>query len=120
MKKKYKYYVIPFVIIIAGFVFLNSKLEDKAKRDFHKFYSAAIAGRVTYLYGSTGGSYFRVNNSDQEYNILSIIDPGLNKNQTLSTAAEIGDSISKRSFADTLYLIKKEGSIYRYTFTKLK
>jgi len=67
------------------------------------------------VYGGSGGERFRLNNSEHEYIFESKMSY-LNNEYPFSEAAEIGDSVFKSSFSDTLTLIKKSGKIYKYTF----
>jgi hypothetical protein len=92
-----------------------SNARKSAIDEFHVFNSHTIAGRIIYLFSSVGGDRFRLDHSDQQYTFNSIT----HRDGTIFTAkADLGDSIYKKAFSDTLYLIKKDSTRYQFTFIK--
>lgn len=105
------------LIFITLYLILGFLWDRKGNRNLTIFISTSIEGRLTYVYGGSGGESFRVNNSRNTYNFLSNMNYW-NNYTPFSEAGKIGDSVFKPAFADTLLLIKKSGRIYKFTFKK--
>src|SRR6185437_6463213 len=116
MKNSNRILLILLVLIcVAGYMFMTSNADKSASNQFHVFNSHTIAGRITYLFSSVGGERFRINDSAQQYTFNSITHrDGIN----FTAAANLGDSVYKKAFSDTLYLIKKDSTTYQFTFIK--
>ncbi len=113
MSKKYPIYVVVF-IFIAYAIYVPISLNN-SKHDHEIFLSSRLAGKLKIVSGSSGGEVFILNNSNQRYLFYSKL-AYLNNYQSFAELAEIGDSIFKESFSDTLFLVKKSGKIYKFTF----
>jgi hypothetical protein len=88
------------------------------KRDFEKFNASELNGRLTYKYASKSGEKIRLDNQSTEYNFISDMT-AFNDYSQFYAVAGIGDSVSKKPFADTLYLKKtKTGQVIKFTFEK--
>jgi|SRR6185312_4929831 len=117
MKKRY----VLIGLGILFFVFLRitiSWYDRKTERELATFISDKIDGKITDVFGGTGGEGFRLSNSKNTYHFMSNNLYAFNHFVNFSLVAEIGDSVFKPSFADTLILKKKSGKIYRFTFKK--
>ncbi|HEX3935191.1 MAG TPA: hypothetical protein VHW43_10970 [Puia sp.] len=115
MDKNLKFLIYFAILFVIGFIFLAIGLNKKNNRDFQLFYSHTIAGRVTGKSASTGGERFRINDSSQVYRFQSIMS-ALNHYKTFTEVAYRGDSVYKKAFSDTLYLFKKDSTVYKFTF----
>jgi hypothetical protein len=105
------------IFFITFYLILFFLFDRKGEEDLSIFISTRIEGVIVYVHGGSGGESFKLDNSKKTYNFIS--NMGLLNNYTpFSEATEIGDSVFKPSFADTLVLIKKSGQIYRFTFKK--
>jgi hypothetical protein len=89
------------------------------KRDNEIFDSAKISGRLLEFSQSSGGERIRVNTSNLFYRFQTELDQRYNYKQ-FTDVAEIGDSVNKEPFSETLSLIKKSGQNYYFTFEKRK
>jgi len=113
MNKKYFIYVLGF-IFVAFAIYVPISLNN-SKQDHKTFLSSRLAGKLKIVSGSSGGEKFILNNSNQRYLFYSKL-AYLNNYKSFADLAEIGDSIFKESFSDTLFLVKKSGKIYKFTF----
>jgi len=113
MNKKYSIYAVG-IIFLAYAIYVPINLNN-SKKDHKIFLSSRLAGKLRIVSGSSGGEKFILNNSNQRYLFFSKL-AYLNNYQSFADIAEIGDSIYKESFSDTLLLLKKSGKIYKFTF----
>lgn len=117
MKKRY----VLIGLGILFFVFLRitiSWYDRKTERELATFISDKIEGKITYVFGGTGGEGFRLSNSKNTYHFIFNNLYAFNHFVNFSLVAKIGDSVFKPSFGDTLELIKKSGEVYKFTFKK--
>lgn len=107
MKAKYLIIVVLFVItyiISAELIFLK---REKELNESH------IRGIIEYLYSSRDGIKFRIENDPKGYRFYP--KSCKQSEKYFYDIAEIGDSVIKPSFSDTLILIKNKKK-YLYTF----
>ena len=103
------------LVCVTGYMLMISNARKSAIDDFHVFYSHTIAGRITYLFSSVGGDRFRLDHSDQQYTFNAITQ---RDGPIFIAKADLGDSIYKKAFSDTLYVIKKDSTTYQFAFIK--
>ena len=104
--KKQKMAILFLVIfLIVGGLASYMVGRSNFKSNFRTFNSARISGEIVYLYHTKGGERFRLKNSATNYNFVSVMN-ALNNFSQFSMVAEIGDSVYKSSFSDTLFLFK--------------
>ncbi|KYG81081.1 hypothetical protein EV198_2971 [Roseivirga ehrenbergii] len=104
-------------VLVIGAVFQSTYVKKKGKREFGYFYKTAIVGTISCgPSGSSAGTYFCVDDKRFNFNPYT---SNINKYKIFSYLAELGDSIYKPAYSDTLTLIK-EGEKYRYTFLKIE
>jgi|SRR5690242_9864285 len=113
MKNKYILVLIGLAFI-AYFTFIIFNIKSR-RQDLAIFLSAKLEGKVVYLYSSSGGERFSLDNSPRKF-IFWAHTGVLNDYHSFDKTAEIGDSIVKPAYSDTLLLIKKSGKRYEYTF----
>ena len=116
MKNSNRILLILLVLIcVIGYRFMISNADKNTINDYREFNSHTIAGRITSLFSSVGGERFRLDHSPEEYIFNSITR---RDGKSFTAAADLGDSIYKKAFSDTLYLIKKDSTTYQFTFIK--
>ena len=102
-----------FIGILAEFYFG----EKRDKKNFPIFDSASISGRLVNFYHNNCCEIFKVNNTDQSYTVITEMEKRYNYKQ-FTDVAEIGDSVNKVQFSETLSLLKKSGKNYYFTFKR--
>ena len=107
-----------FIGLIIFMVFHTINVKERGKKEFRQFYSSELDGVIVSMHASVGGVYFKLNNTNKEYNFVPLIGEE-NKNSTFYHTAEKGDRIVKPAYADTLTLIT-EDTVYKYTFEKFE
>src|SRR5690242_2563982 len=113
-QKKYMILIISIFFISFCCFFIWVKADNRKK--FRIFNMSAIEGRITNVIGSSRGASFTIEYNGTRYYFM----PNIGYNQVgFTRLAQIGDSISKHAFADTLFLFKRN-KIYKYTFKKVK
>ena len=88
------------------------------KKDFQIFYSSTLKGKIVHQ-GAAKRDILKLDNSEVEYRFTSNMS-WFNHYQTFSQTAKKGDSVYKAALSDTIYLVKANGSRYKFTFDKLK
>ena len=116
-----KFFLIFSIAIFACLmIWINIVLTNKQNKEFRYFDSCKLNGKITYLYSSTGGQRFRLDNSDREYWFISKATK-LSHFRIFSTEAALGDSIQKEPFSEFIILIKQENNTeYRFHIYKDK
>lgn len=104
-----------FVFIIAIHLMLGPCQETRAER-FEEFFSSNVSGRIIDIGGSSGFTYLRVSGDSITYEFLPHFS-GPDEKWFFREIADVGDSISKPAWTDTLYLYKIE-SVYWFTFAR--
>ncbi|WP_115375059.1 hypothetical protein [Adhaeribacter pallidiroseus] len=116
MTTKKKYIFIGIIFFLTYAVIAQLWGTEKGINDFSKFNKAEIKGKIEKkVYASASGT--RINIKEQEY-IFHPITNKENRNKIFSYIAEVGDSILKPAYSDTLILIKK-GRLLKYAFRKV-
>lgn len=86
------------------------------KRHFTTFYTAELEGEISHIKSGFQGVHFKLNNDSTEYFFQP--EPGpFNGHTSFASIAQVGDSVKKPYYADTLSFIKKK-KVYRYHFRK--
>ncbi|MBN8852123.1 MAG: hypothetical protein J0H07_09710 [Sphingobacteriales bacterium] len=115
LKRKEMVYI---VLLLAGsglWLYVNHLFNAAYKKDDHVFKSSALKGKIVRL-GSAKRDIVKLDNSNVEYRFNSEMS-WFNHYNTFSNVADIGDSVNKDAFADTIYLKKKNtGQIIKFTF----
>jgi hypothetical protein len=89
--------------------------EEKAFKDFN---AANLNGKIKYVTKVDPSEFFSLENKDWEYSFMSTPSSASN-NKTFSDVAEVGDSIIKPSYGDTLTLYKKDSKQYfKFSFVQ--
>ena len=88
------------------------------KKDFQTFYSSPLKGKIFRLQ-TVKPEVLELDNSNVEYRFTSQMT-WFNNNKTFSQTASMGDSVYKAAWSDTIYLKKADGTMYRFTFLKLR
>jgi hypothetical protein len=118
----HKHRIALFVIAILFILlcFFSSWCSKKVGHsDYIEFNSSVLKGRITYLYSSSGGERIKLNNSGKKFTFFSVMSK-VNNYSTFAEDAEIGDSVYKGAYSDTLYLFKSGSNRAKaYTFQKL-
>lgn len=118
-KKQNTIFTIIIVVLFIGLA-INSFFASNTyyKEKFIAFDSSLQEGVITRIEIQAHDDNFRLNTSEEYYIFSSIVDENLNKYKFFYRVAEVGDSISKKRFSDTLYLFKRNGEKYAWTFHK--
>jgi|SRR5450631_2875363 len=97
-------------------IFLKIYTEDEA--DFKIFNTANLRGKITHVVNVSPFDRFVLDNMNREYSFSSITDGSLNK-KSFGEIAEVGDSVIKPSYGDSLTLFnKKTGQYFRFGFER--
>jgi len=112
-----------FLLIVLAIVslylfghFSQVYTNNLAKTDFKNFNSSSIKGRLVEKGITHHTVSFRVDNDSKNYVFYPKINSS-NKSADFEYFSELGDSIIKPAFSDTLFLIKGN-KLYRYSFNK--
>jgi hypothetical protein len=105
------------VLTLAIFCWEYSEkyMDELVQNDYNFFYSSGILGTVEhvgYLNHKTG---LKINNISREFSFYPYMNIKLNDNTDFNGIATKGDSIIKKPYSDTLYLIH-ENQVYKYKF----
>jgi hypothetical protein len=117
---KYRKAQLVIVIIFIFVCFFSSWCSKKVGHiEYIEFNSTELKGRITYLTSIMGGQRIKLNNSARKFTFFSVMDKS-NNYRTFVQDAEIGDSVYKEAYSDTLYLIKSSTNKTKaYTFRKI-
>jgi len=117
MKTKNKYILGAIILFMTCAVVSQLLSRRNGREEFKIFNEANISGHIQEkVDGSVSGTRIKVNG--QVYYFLPTTGKE-NDNGIFSYTAEVGDSLFKQSFSDTLLLFKK-GKLLKYTFIHIK
>jgi hypothetical protein len=120
MKNKSLFYLllpmIPMGCVMITIVIAMVYLTPSFKVVFNHFNKTNFNGRITFLGTRYKGEWINIDGKNDTL-IFYPKRSKLNSNNDFKYFAELGDSIYKRSYSDTLFLIKN-GVVYKYTFDK--
>lgn len=110
------------IIIIIGILLLIffgvSYQNRKVRKEFNLFYSSQLSGKISAIQKNSRASNFMLDNNPNDFDFYPYTNKQLNNNEIFQYIAELGDSIFKPAYSDTLILIKK-GKKYMYKFQKM-
>ena len=117
MKKMFT--VIGLLILIGFLIFIGIRYQDKkVKREFDLFHSSTLSGKIIKIDKYSRGSNFILDDNPTEFAFYPYIDKSLNNGEIFQYVCQLGDSIYKPAYSDTLVLIKGD-KVYSYTFQKM-
>lgn len=116
MQKKLLFIWLLILLSVTIFYFIPSQ-DKKVKQEFDLFYSTRLSGKIVRTEEYSRGANFVLDNNPVEFTFYPYTDKHLNNGKIFQYIAEIGDSIYKPAYSDTLILIKNDRS-YSYTFKK--
>ena len=113
-----KVLLLTFIVVSLYLVghFGQVYTNNLAKTDFKNFNSSLIKGRLVEKGITHHTVSFMVDNDTKRYVFYPKINSS-NESADFEYFSELGDSIIKRAFSDTLFLLKGN-KLYRYTFDK--
>jgi|GEM_PF-1311085 len=114
MKKKYiiQFSIYSFIILAVTIHFLINRRYSKQR--FNDFYNSNIIGKLRYIKELKGSEIISVFGDEKEYEI-TLYPSEFNSDKIFRYFAKKGDSITKPSNSDTLFLYKND-KVYKYTF----
>jgi hypothetical protein len=119
--KKRKVFFVLLFTILSVCAYVGTQLQHRTGiRNYKEFNNADIKGIIEYTKIKNQGSAIKVKGTDANYVFYPYTNEQLNGSRIFNGFAKPGDSIVKENYSDTLYLIKPNGSIYKYTFLKIK
>ena len=101
------------LICLSIFLVLETKRTQKGFSELHQeFYSISLNGSITYLNGSGGRSYFKINQGKKYF-----LTPHNTSDDQKSfySFVNVGDRFIKPAFSDTVTIIS-QNQINKYTF----
>lgn len=108
--------VLGLILVSCGIFFLVQQrfnIQGKLSFEYEKFYKSDFNGTITFLDGSSGRFYFKINNSNKKYFVTPY---SINSDQpSFYQVTDIGDKLIKIAYSDTLVIVSK-GNNYRFTF----
>ncbi|WP_157604616.1 hypothetical protein [Solitalea canadensis] len=106
------------LIVVACIMFWGRKYMDNLViNDFDKFNSSAIKGKIEKIEIVHHMSSFTILETNERY-VFAPYTSDLNENNSFDLFAKKGDLVVKKSYSDTLKLIKGNKT-YLYTFRKI-
>ena len=109
---KYLSRLILGAIFLYGMWYLQFGSYSKIKRDALLFYNSDINARLSYIdKRGSQTSCFSVYGNDAKYYVI-LIEKGNTPKKSFQKFADLDDSIVKRKYSDTLYLIKNKITYY--------
>ena len=103
--------IILFIVAYIGHIYSI----NVGNKTFSQFNSSEINGVITYIGIKYRGAAFRIEKNPIMQVFYPITDKRLNGGHIFDNFAEIGDTIIKHAYSDTLYLIKGN-KMYKYEF----
>jgi hypothetical protein len=103
-----------FITLLKTSLYFQSKSDLKLFQDFNK---ASLTGRLYSVSTEQKGTAIRVSGIQQKLIFYPRTDGKLNNGHFFTTFAEVGDSVKKARYNDTLFLIKDKVK-YIYLFRK--
>ena len=104
-----------FVFILIA-VWMQLKTNERAKKNYEKFYSANIDSQIKTVKIANHGTMITLIDGES-YIFYPYTDAELNDRNKFNYTAKMGDKIIKPSNSDTILLITSKGYL-RYTFKK--
>jgi hypothetical protein len=105
MKKIIK--LIPVLLLVSAFIILiKTSLNSQAKNDlklFQNFNKASLNGKFYSVSTEQKGTAIRVAGTQQKLIFYPRSDEKLNGGHFFTTFAEVGDSVKKAHYSDTLF-----------------
>jgi hypothetical protein len=89
------------------------------KKEYSRFYSSEINGKIAEIKMGKGISYFNTNKNEPYFRFCDISSLGASGKYDFGNFAKLGDSVYKAAYGDTVYLFQK-CILYKYTFVHLK
>ena len=108
--KENKAFLIPFAFLMIIVYFGTDYQSKRYYSDFHYFDSSYISGKISYIDFGRKQSVFRIEGNENEF----FVDT--DERYILNETAEVGDSVFKDRYSDTLFLIKREKLVIPFTF----
>ena len=119
MKKIYFGYILSIGLII--FIFVDQGNDgNKESQFFNRFNTTNIQGEIEYVKHRYESSIFKIEEIEKEF-VFYPFRNELNNYKSFCNIAEKGDMVIKKSYSDTLMLLKKKNNeVYLYIFWKNK
>ena len=114
--KKIALFIVLAVLFISLVYLTSNHSSTYYAKKFMILDSSYLKGVIVEIQDQTRDENFKLNTSNHKYIIKSITNTELNRNTFFGSIAEIGDSIYKEAYADTLYLFKQNGEEYAFEF----
>ncbi|HTE34724.1 MAG TPA: hypothetical protein VK666_30310 [Chryseolinea sp.] len=118
MKQKVLILIGIGLVILSFLAYQSVRAKRKGKKQFEVFYASNLNSEISSITVSVGGVYFRLSNDSTQY-VFFPRTSDVNGNTIFEHIAERGDLLVKKSYADTLKLVK-EDKVYLYTFQKIE
>jgi hypothetical protein len=109
--------LLPVLVVIATPFICHKQQTSLTTTRFVRFNEAAIDNVIEYIDRQSQGAKFKVKGESEPYVFFPRTDKQLNDGHYFSNLAVAGDTVIKKSFSDTLLLIKGH-QVYKYTFVK--
>ncbi len=106
--------ILILILLILGYFGRRYSNEVGAKT-YSQFNNSNIYGAISHLRIKYRGVAFMINGNQTEFIFYPITDKFLNAGHIFDHFAQIGDTILKAAYSDTLYLIKNK-KIFKYEF----
>src|SRR5690554_5587887 len=116
MKNVKSVWVFGIFIFILIAIWMQIKTNERAKKDYEKFYSANIDSHIKSVKIANHGSMIMLIGGES-YIFYPYTDVNLNDRNKFNYTAKMGDRVIKPSYSDTLLLITSKGNL-KYTFKK--
>jgi hypothetical protein len=114
--KKLLIFIFLIILLFLANYFARTYTANLFNKDFKNFNSTGINGHLIEKSITHHTISFKVNNNAKEFVFFPKIK-GSKESSDFEYFAELGDSIIKPAFSDTLFLVKGQ-KLYRYTFNK--
>lgn len=92
-------------------------MDERARKEYKQFKTTSINHVILDIYPYARGVKLRFDNGEILFYPLT---SALNENNIFIFTAQKGDRVLKKPSQDTLTLIKKDGTMLKYTFSKPK
>ena len=105
MKNNLIFWIVAIIIFIPLIIFSTHSAKKKGRENFEKFDSAEINSRIESIDNKYHGTHI-VLSDGRDFVAYFLTDEKLNEGKIFDHTATNGDSVIKKSYSDTLYLIK--------------